>query len=99
MNGVDIVWILVVMVLVLFMMLLGFVLFYGGLVWVCNVFSVFMYCFVIVCLMSVLWLIVGYLIVFGGDGVYWGGLGKMFLNGVDVDIVLGILFEVLFFVF
>lgn len=100
MNGVDIVWIIVVIVLVLMMILSGLVFFYGGFVCVCNVFSVFMYCYVIVCLMSVLWFVFGYFIVFGGGILgYWGGLDKMFFLGVIMDSLLGILFEVFFFVF
>ena len=99
MNGADTAWILVATALVLFMTLPGLALFYGGLVRARNVLSVFMHCFAIACLMSVLWLIAGYSIAFGGDGAYWGGLGKMFLNGVDADTVSGTLPEVLFFAF
>jgi Amt family ammonium transporter len=99
MNGADTAWILVATALVLFMTLPGLALFYGGLVRARNVLSVFMHCFAIACLMSVLWLVAGYSIAFGGDGAYWGGLGKMFLNGVDADTVSGTLPEVLFFAF
>ena len=50
------------------MTLPGLALFYGGLVRSRNVLSVFMQCFSIACLMSVLWLAAGYSIAFGGDG-------------------------------
>ena len=99
MNGADTAWILVATALVLFMTLPGLALFYGGLVRARNVLSVFMHCFAIACLMSVLWLAVGYTIAFGGEGAYWGGLSKMFLNGVDADTVSGTIPEVLFFAF
>jgi Amt family ammonium transporter len=84
------------------MTLPGLALFYGGLVRARNVLSVFMQCFGIACLMSVLWLAFGYSIAFGtGTTGYWGGLGHMFLSGVDASTVRDgtTLPEVLFFAF
>ncbi|MGH1453668.1 MAG: ammonium transporter [Paracoccaceae bacterium] len=99
MNAADTAWIIVATALVLFMTLPGLALFYGGLVRARNVLSVFMQCYAIACLMSILWLACGYSIAFGGDGPYWGGLDKMFLNGVTADTVAGTIPEVLFFAF
>ncbi|WP_299075707.1 ammonium transporter [uncultured Ruegeria sp.] len=100
MNGADTAWIIVATALVLFMTLPGLALFYGGLVRARNVLSVFMHCFSIACLMSILWLVAGYSIAFGpGESGLWGGLGKAFLNGVDVDSLSGTLPEILFFAF
>ncbi|KIC42895.1 ammonia channel protein [Ruegeria sp. ANG-R] len=100
MNGADTAWIIVATALVLFMTLPGLALFYGGLVRARNVLSVFMHCFSIACLMSILWLVAGYSIAFGpGESGIWGGLGKAFLNGVDADSLAGTLPEVLFFAF
>jgi len=100
MVGADTAWIIVATALVLLMTLPGLALFYGGLVRARNVLSVFMHCYAIACLMSVLWLVAGYSIAFGaGTSGYWGGLGKMFLNGVDATSVSGTLPEVLFFAF
>ena len=99
MNGADTAWIIVATALVLFMTLPGLALFYGGLVRARNVLSVFMQCFGIACLMSVLWLAFGYSIAFGDGNAYWGGLGKAFLNGVTEDTMAGNIPEVLFFVF
>ncbi|WP_170358996.1 ammonium transporter [Ruegeria arenilitoris] len=100
MNGADTAWIIVATALVLFMTLPGLALFYGGLVRARNVLSVFMHCFAIACLMSILWLVAGYSIAFGDGGSgLWGGLGKAFLNGVDADSLSGNLPEVLFFAF
>ncbi len=99
MNAADTAWIIVATALVLFMTLPGLALFYGGLVRARNVLSVFMHCYAIACLMSVLWFAVGYSIAFGDGGAYWGGLGKMFLLGVDADSLSGTLPEVLFFAF
>ena len=100
MVGADTAWIIVATALVLFMTLPGLALFYGGLVRARNVLSVFMHCYAIACLMSVLWLAVGYSIAFGGGtSGFWGGLDKMFLSGVTVDSLSGTIPEVLFFAF
>ncbi|AML52711.1 ammonium transporter [Falsihalocynthiibacter arcticus] len=99
MNGADTAWILVATALVLFMTIPGLALFYGGLVRARNVLSVFMHCYAIACLMSVLWFAFGYTIAFGDGNAYWGGLGKMFLDGVTVYSLTGTLPEVLFFAF
>ena len=99
MSAADTAFILIATALVLFMTLPGLALFYGGLVRARNVLSVFMQCFALAALMSVLWLAFGYSIAFGGQGALWGGLGKAFLNGVTVDSTAGTLPEVLFFAF
>ncbi|MEL7257265.1 MAG: ammonium transporter [Pseudomonadota bacterium] len=99
MNGADTAWIIVATALVLFMTLPGLALFYGGLVRARNVLSVFMQCYAIACLMSLIWFIAGYSIAFGDGNAYWGGLGKMFLGGVTADTLSGTLPEVLFFAF
>ncbi|GAA6187209.1 ammonium transporter [Litorivita sp. NS0012-18] len=99
MNAADTAWIMVATALVLFMTLPGLALFYGGLVRARNVLSVFMHCYAIACLMSVLWFAFGYSIAFGEGNAYWGGLGKMFLSGIDADTLSGNLPEVLFFAF
>ncbi|MEM7058209.1 MAG: ammonium transporter [Pseudomonadota bacterium] len=102
MNGADTAWIIVATALVLFMTLPGLALFYGGLVRARNVLSVLMQCIAIACLMSVLWVVAGYSIAFGDGGAmnaYWGGLGKMFLSGIDADALSGTLPEILFVAF
>ena len=102
MDSGDTAWIIVATALVLFMTLPGLALFYGGLVRARNVLSVFMQCFGIACLMSVLWFALGYSIAFGdGDSGYWGGLSHIFLTGVGPSTVRDgtTLPEVLFFSF
>jgi len=102
MNAADTGWIIVATALVLFMTLPGLALFYGGLVRARNVLSVFMQCFGIACLVSVLWLAFGYSIAFGdSNSGYWGGLSHMFLYNIDVSTVRDgtTLPEVLFFAF
>jgi ammonium transporter, Amt family len=99
MNAADTAFILIATALVLFMTLPGLALFYGGLVRARNVLSVFMHCFAIACLMSVLWFALGYSVAFGGPGGWWGGVSKAFLAGVTVDSLTGTLPEVLFFAY
>ncbi|SPH21329.1 Ammonia channel [Ascidiaceihabitans donghaensis] len=100
MNGADTAWIIVATALVLLMTLPGLALFYGGLVRARNVLSVFMHCYAVACLMSVLWLVIGYSIAFGGgDSGLWGGLDKLLLLDVTADSLSGSLPEILFFAF
>ena len=82
------------------MTLPGLALFYGGLVRARNVLSVFMQCFALAGLMSILWLVCGYSIAFGpAHSGIWGGLGRAFLIGVTPSTLHGTLPEVLFFAF
>jgi Amt family ammonium transporter len=99
MNAADTAFIITATALVLFMTLPGLALFYGGLVRARNVLSVFMHCFAIACLISVLWFALGYSVAFGGGNGWWGGLSKVFLNGVTVDSLTGTLPEALFFAY
>lgn len=95
----DIVWIFIFIVFVLFMMLFGLLFFYGGLVCSKNVLLVFMQCFVIVCGVLFIWLIVGYSLVFIEGNSFIGDLLKVFFDGVIKESLLGIIFELLFFMF
>jgi Amt family ammonium transporter len=69
--------------LVLFMTLPGLALFYGGLVRRKNVLSVMAQCLFITGLVTILWWVCGYSLVFHNGGKMFGGLGFAFLNGVD----------------
>jgi len=100
MDGADTAWVIVATTLVLMMTLPGLALFYGGLVRARNVLSVFMHCYAIACLMSILWFTAGYSIAFGsGDSGLWGGLSKFALSGVTIDSLSGTIPEILFFAF
>src|SRR5690606_23113898 len=82
----DTAWMLVSTILVLFMILPGLALFYGGLVRARNVLSMLMQCTMITATVIVVWVVWGYSFAFGGgDSPYWGGLGKMFLAGVTPE--------------
>ncbi|MGD8322913.1 MAG: ammonia channel protein, partial [Gammaproteobacteria bacterium] len=80
----DTAWILTSTALVLFMTLPGLALFYAGLVRARSVLSVLMQCFAICCVVSLVWIAIGYSMSFGESAVpgFVGGLGAAFLNGV-----------------
>ncbi len=82
-NAADTAWVLVSAAMVLAMTIPGLALFYGGLVRSKNVLGTIMQCVVIVCLVSLLWVFIGYSIAFGPDthGLV-GGLEWMGLSGV-----------------
>ncbi len=92
----DTAWILTATALVLFMTLPGLALFYAGLVQSKNVVSVLMHHFAVACLMSVLWVIVGYSLAFSGDGAWFGDLSNLFMGAVTVESVSGTIPESLF---
>lgn len=79
-NGADTAWVLLSSALVLAMLVPGLALFYGGLVRSKNVLGTIMQSFAILCLVSVLWLLVGYSLSFGPDvkgvigSLEWAGL-------------------------
>ncbi|MGI9500772.1 MAG: ammonium transporter [Geminicoccaceae bacterium] len=98
-SGANTAWILTSTALVLFMTLPGLALFYGGLVRAQNVLSVLMHCFVICCVASVLWLVIGYSLAFDEGNAWIGGLGKVMLTGVGTDTLAGSIPEVVFFMF
>ena len=81
----DVVWVLISTALVMMMTpLLAF--FYGGLVRKKNVLSVLMQSMVILCLISVQWILYGYSIAFGPDhGGIIGGLDWLGLAGVGLE--------------
>ncbi|HEY3912663.1 MAG TPA: ammonium transporter [Stellaceae bacterium] len=73
-------WVLTASALVLFMTLPGLALFYGGLVRARNLLSVLMHCFVIGCVVSLVWLAFGYSLVFDHGDALIGSLGAAFLT-------------------
>jgi Amt family ammonium transporter len=96
----DTAWMLTSTALVLFMTLPGLALFYAGLVGSRNVLSVVMQCFSIACLVSVIWLVCGYSLTFGGSiGGYVGDLSKAWLIGVELDTAAGTIPETVFVMF
>ena len=85
-NSGDTAWVLASTALVLAMITPGLTLFYGGLVRSKNVLGTIMHSFVILCLVSVMWVLWGYSLVYGPDrGGVIGGLDWVGLSGVGLD--------------
>ena len=85
-NKGDTAWMLSATVLVLLMTIPGLALFYGGLVRQKNMLSVLMWVFYSVCIVVILWAVVGYSLAFtGGSTAFVGGFSKAFLAGVTPD--------------
>jgi Amt family ammonium transporter len=84
-NTGDTAWLLISTALV-FLMIPGLAFFYGGLVRKKNVLSILMQCFVVICLITLQWVLFGYSLAFGPDvkGLI-GNLDWAFLKGVGVD--------------
>lgn len=104
----DTAWILISTGLVLFMMIPGLAMFYAGLVRKKNVLSVFMQCFGITAVITILWVAFGYSLAFDPAGMvkdeitfnsFVGGFSKVMLNGITPDTLSGSIPEVVFVVF
>ena len=98
-NGADVAWLLSATCLVLMMTAPGIALFYAGLVRKKNVLSTMMQSFAACCLVTILWVAVGYSLTFSEGGAAIGGLSRVFLGGMTKDAVVGTLPETLFMVF
>jgi len=83
-NSGDTAWILISSALVL-LMTPGLAFFYGGMVRKKNVLSVLMQCFIIMCVMSIHWVLFGYSLSFAPGNGFWGGLQWMGLRGVGFE--------------
>ena len=83
-NSGDTAWVLASSALVL-LMTPGLAFFYGGMVRKKNVLSVLMQCFVIICLVSIQWVICGYSLAFHPGKGFWGGFEWLGLNGVGFE--------------
>jgi Amt family ammonium transporter len=78
----DTAWMLTSTALVLMMTIPGLALFYGGMVRKKNVLATVMQSFAITCLVTVLWVIIGYSLAFTPGNAYFGGMGRFFLSGL-----------------
>ncbi len=82
----DTAWMLISSALVLAMTVPGLALFYGGLVRSKNALGTIMHTFSILCLVSVMWILIGYTLAFGPDrGGVIGGLDWLGLSGVGME--------------
>jgi ammonium transporter, Amt family len=84
----DVAWMIMATILVLLMIVPGLALFYGGLVRAKNMLSVLMQCFVVTCVMMIVWVVYGYSLALNAGGAfdaYVGGFSRLFLAGITVD--------------
>ncbi len=92
-------WMLMAAVLGLMMTVPGIAMFYGGMVRRKNMLSIAGQCFAICCLVSVVWMIVGYSLAFSGDNEFIGNLDLLLLTSLDMDQLRGSFPEALYVVF
>ena len=83
-NAGDTAWVLIASALVM-LMTPGLAFFYGGMVRRKNILSVLMQCFVILCVMSLQWVLFGYSLAFHPGEGFWGGFAWAGLNGVGLE--------------
>jgi Amt family ammonium transporter len=80
----DTAWVLISTALVL-LMTPGLAFFYGGMVGRKNVLGVLMQCFIILCVISIQWVLFGYSLSFGPGKGFWGGFAWAGLSGVSLE--------------
>jgi len=84
MNTGDTAWVLISSALVM-LMTPGLAFFYGGMVRKKNVLSILMQCFIVLCLLSIQWVLYGYSISFAPGEGFWGGFKWFGLAGVGLE--------------
>ena len=95
----DTAWMLVSTALVLLMTIPGVALFYGGMVRKKNVLGVVMQSFAVTCLITILWVVIGYSLAFDEGTTFLGGAGRTLLAGMTVDAMWGTIPESVFMIF
>ncbi|MFA5305539.1 MAG: ammonium transporter [Candidatus Omnitrophota bacterium] len=80
----DTAWVLLSSTLVM-LMTPGLAFFYGGMVRRKNMLSILMQCFMILCVLSIQWVLFGYSLSFHPGKGFWGGFGWFGLNGVGLE--------------
>src|SRR6185312_8191080 len=86
----DTAWMLTSTALVLMMTIPGLALFYGGMVRKMNVLATVMQSFAITCLITVVWMIIGYTLAFTDGSSIIGGMSRFMLNGMELKAVNGL---------
>ena len=84
MDSGHIAWILTASALVL-LMTPGLAFFYGGLVRARNSISTIMYSFISMAVVSIVWVLWGYSLAFGGGNAFIGNLDHFGLSGIAID--------------
>jgi Amt family ammonium transporter len=81
------------------MTLPGLALFYAGLVNSKNVVSVLMQHFAVACVVSIIWVTLGYSLAFSSGNAWIGDLSNIFMKSIDLDSISGTIPESLFATF
>ncbi len=85
----DTAWMLASTALVLLMTVPGLALFYGGMVRKKNILATLMQCFVITCIVTIVWTVAGYSLAFTPGNTYVGDLSRFMLHGIADHISKG----------
>ncbi|MDP2904703.1 MAG: ammonium transporter [Candidatus Omnitrophota bacterium] len=88
MNSGDTAWVLISTALVM-LMTPALAFFYGGMVRKKNMLSVLMQCFIILCVLSIQWVLFGYSLSFAPSKGFWGGFAWVGLQGVALEPYAG----------
>ncbi len=83
-NAGDTAWVLISSALVM-LMTPGLAFFYGGMVRRKNILGVLMQCFIVLCALSLHWVLIGYSLSFSSGNPFIGGLQWAGLNGVGQE--------------
>jgi Amt family ammonium transporter len=84
-DAADTAWMITATALVLMMTIPGLALFYAGMVRKKNVLATMAQSLMAVALISILWVVYGYSLVFVGDGAWLGTLERFLLSGMTMD--------------
>jgi Amt family ammonium transporter len=85
----DTAWMLTATALVLMMTIPGVALFYAGMVRKKNILATMMQSFVICCMVTLLWAILGYSLAFTNGNPWIGDLSRLLLNGITSGFAKG----------
>jgi len=98
-NSGDTAWMLVATALVMLMTPAGLALFYGGLTRTRSVLNTIGMSYIAFCSATIVWVAIGYSMVFGGSGKIIGSLDHVFLRGIGVGDVTGTIPTLLYVAF
>jgi len=85
----DTAWMLTSTALVLMMTIPGVALFYAGMVRKKNILATMMQSFVITCLVTIVWCVIGYSLAFTNGNPYIGDMSRFLLSGIADNIAKG----------
>jgi ammonium transporter, Amt family len=92
-------WMITATALVLLMTIPGLALFYGGMVRKMNVLAIVMQSFAICCLVSILWMVVGYSLAFTEGNAFFGSFSNVLVKNMTVGSISGVIPETVFMIF